>query len=168
MEEELLRLEGLSKYYASAQTVVMGLNQLSLSFRRGEFVAVTGESGSGKSTLAHVLGGTYHLPHGRLCAMVLPHVMSVNATVSLAQYARFAKLAGLSAPTERLSLRNLLSAMERLRTALGLPGTLKQAGVEPTGLMNLIPAVLADGCCKTNPVPVTEAMVEEVLRAVSR
>ena len=66
MEEELLRLEGLSKYYASAQTVVMGLNQLSLSFRRGEFVAVTGESGSGKSTLAHVLGGILPYESGEL------------------------------------------------------------------------------------------------------
>ena len=44
MAEELLRLEEVSKYYTSAQSVVMGLNSLSLRFCRGEFVAVTGES----------------------------------------------------------------------------------------------------------------------------
>ncbi len=54
---EVLRLQNLSKYYASHGSVVMGLTGVFLSFSTGEFVAVTGESGSGKSTLAHVLGG---------------------------------------------------------------------------------------------------------------
>lgn len=57
MATPLLQLTGLSKYYTSGQGVVMGLQDLNLSFHRGEFVAITGESGSGKSTLAHVLGG---------------------------------------------------------------------------------------------------------------
>lgn len=46
---DILRLENLSKYYASQSSVVMGLTNINLSFRLGEFVAVTGESGSGKS-----------------------------------------------------------------------------------------------------------------------
>ena len=53
----LLCLKDVSKYYTSGQSVVMGLNGISLSFRKGEFVAVTGESGSGKSTLAKVMAG---------------------------------------------------------------------------------------------------------------
>ena len=52
-----LTLENISKYYTAGQSVVMGLNSVSLSFSIGEFVAVTGESGSGKSTLAKVLAG---------------------------------------------------------------------------------------------------------------
>lgn len=113
---------------------------------------------------AHVLGGAYHLPHGRLCAMVLPHVMAVNAS---GQYIRLAKLCGLSGATERLTLRNLTAAIVRLRSSLGMPGTLRQAGAEPADIMSLMPLVLSDGCCKTNPVPVTEAMVKQVLQAVS-
>lgn len=66
MAKPILTLEGLSKFYTSAQNVVMGLNNVSLSFCRGEFVAITGESGSGKSTLAHVIGGILPYESGEL------------------------------------------------------------------------------------------------------
>ena len=66
MAKELLRLENLCKYYTSAQSVVMGLNNISLSFCAGEFVAITGESGSGKSTLAKVLAGILPYESGEL------------------------------------------------------------------------------------------------------
>ncbi len=62
----LLKLENLYKYYTGAQSVVVGLNGINLSFEAGEFVAVTGESGSGKSTLAHVLGGILPYENGEL------------------------------------------------------------------------------------------------------
>lgn len=62
----LLTLQNLYKYYTGAQSVVVGLNGLNLSFEAGEFVAVTGESGSGKSTLAHVLGGILPYESGEL------------------------------------------------------------------------------------------------------
>ena len=66
MAEQLLTLIDLSKYYTGSQSVVMGLNSVSLSFSRGEFVAVTGESGSGKSTLSHVIGGILPYESGEL------------------------------------------------------------------------------------------------------
>ena len=66
MTKPILTLEGLSKFYTSATNVVVGLNHLSLSFFRGEFVAITGESGSGKSTLAHVIGGILPYESGEL------------------------------------------------------------------------------------------------------
>ena len=66
MKTKLLTLENLSKYYTSTQTVVMGLNNINLSFETGEFVAVTGESGSGKSTLAKVLAGIHTYENGEM------------------------------------------------------------------------------------------------------
>jgi len=66
MEKPLLQLKELSKYYTSGQSVVVGLANMSLSFHRGEFVAVTGESGSGKSTLSHVIGGILPYESGEM------------------------------------------------------------------------------------------------------
>ncbi len=66
MNSELIRLNGLSKFYTGSQSVVIGLNNISLSLSRGEFVAITGESGSGKSTLSHVLSGILPYESGEL------------------------------------------------------------------------------------------------------
>lgn len=66
MGRELLSLCEISKYYTSGQSVVMGLNRISLTFRAGEFVAVTGESGSGKSTLAKVMAGILPYESGEM------------------------------------------------------------------------------------------------------
>lgn len=66
MEQALLALENLSKYYINGQNVVAGLNKVNIKLYRGEFVAITGESGSGKSTLAHILGGILPYEDGEL------------------------------------------------------------------------------------------------------
>lgn len=52
----LLSLCNISKQYILANHPVCGLNKVSLSIRRGEFLAVIGHSGSGKSTLMNLLG----------------------------------------------------------------------------------------------------------------
>ena len=66
MGKEALTLHSISKYYTSGQSVVMALNQVDLTFRVGEFVAITGESGSGKSTLAKVMAGLLPYESGEM------------------------------------------------------------------------------------------------------
>ena len=56
--------------------------------------------------LSHALGGQFHVPHGRLNAILLPAVVAGNAESAGAQYARLARLAGLSGSSDTMALRN--------------------------------------------------------------
>ncbi len=62
----MIRLENVSKFYKSAETVSVGMQRINLEFSLGEFVAITGESGSGKSTLLNVISGLDGYEEGEL------------------------------------------------------------------------------------------------------
>ena len=54
---KILELKNIKKTYKSNSSTMQILNNISLSFERGEFVSILGESGCGKSTLMNIIGG---------------------------------------------------------------------------------------------------------------
>ena len=120
--------------------------------------------------MAHALGGKFHIPHGRLNAILLPAVIEVNSEAN-ALYAELARGAGLGGTADTMAVRNLKNALHSLRKVLQLPETLAQAGVSPRAVRehtgDLVKATLSDPCCATNPVRPTEDMVRKVLQQVT-
>lgn len=56
MEEKIIHIENITKFYKVGTQVVKALRSISLDIYRGEYVAIMGASGSGKSTLMNILG----------------------------------------------------------------------------------------------------------------
>lgn len=62
----MLQLKGISKSYTTGDFTQVALNNVSLNFRKNEFVAILGQSGSGKTTCLNIIGGLDQYDSGDL------------------------------------------------------------------------------------------------------
>ncbi|MFT8411623.1 MAG: ATP-binding cassette domain-containing protein [Schleiferilactobacillus perolens] len=62
----MLELKHIKKYYQVGDTTTKALDDVSVSFRQQEFVAILGPSGSGKTTLLNMIGGLDRYDSGDL------------------------------------------------------------------------------------------------------
>lgn len=99
--------------------------------------------------LSHALGGRFHLAHGRLNAILLPHIVRFNAVAAASAYGALAAQCRLS------GVPGLCFALTRLRRKLELPESLTAAGLERSEVLAnadaLCRAALADPCLAANP-----------------
>ena len=121
--------------------------------------------------LSHSLGGAFHIPHGRLNAILLPEVLACNGNAVSTEYAKLARMAGFAGSADTICVRNLRNGLIRLRKELRLPATLREAGVQPRDWLSkkesILGAALADPCVKTNPVKADGDMLRKIMEAVS-
>ena len=124
-------------------------------------------------SLAHALGGHYPIAHGRLNALLLPHVIEFNAARSDRAAERYARLGRLLYPSARgrAAVTSLVGAVERLRSRLGIPSRLSDLKVASEVLRRdedgLVAAALADGCTTTTPVAPSPDDLKGILRRIA-
>lgn len=122
--------------------------------------------------MAHVLGGEFHLSHGKLCAILLPWVIDCNAQFCPEKYASLAKSAGFFGSADAVAVRNLKNGLCRLRKQLGMPQSLFEAGIDPRLVQfkakELTRQILQDACCQDNPIAVEDFMVQRILEGVAK
>ena len=53
----MLRLEKIKKDYVSGDSTVQALKDISIEFRKNEFVSILGQSGCGKTTILKLISG---------------------------------------------------------------------------------------------------------------
>lgn len=120
--------------------------------------------------ISHALGGEFHVPHGRLNAILLPSVVECNAAKAGHRYAELSRRLGFSAGADPIALRSLKNGLIRLRSQLQLPSTLAETGITPAQLRSkkdtLVETALSDPCCDTNPVRPESWHVEQILSEV--
>ena len=127
--------------------------------------------------IAHVIGGKFHVPHGRTNAILLPHIIEFNANISgyterevsvaAQRYANIAKIIGLSAPNTRTGVRNLVSEIKKMQKAMNMPTTLTECKVDIAEVVKIQQEIgelaLNDACTKTNPrIPTVGDVIEIV------
>ena len=171
---DLYAREAFSSAYASLPASYAGNENVRLKVHIAATMAGMAftEAGLGLChAMAHSLGGMFHVPHGRLNAVLLPCIVSCNAHVCGKKYAELARAAGIGGSADTVAVRNLRNGLNRLRRELNLPETLAQAGIDPRAVWQnvneIVDAVLADPCCKSNPMVVEGFLVRRILEEVT-
>ena len=128
--------------------------------------------------IAHAAGARWHIPHGRINAILLPNVIRYNAgiieggygkntTPAANRYAEIAKFLGLNAGNAQMGVRSLVNAILALEKGLSIPNSLSEWGISKEQFESdknvIAEAALADRCTATNPIIPTKEDVISIL-----
>ena len=109
--------------------------------------------------ISHAIGGRTDLPHGLLNAILLPHVMEFNASVTAGRLADVARAMGLRTGlmTQAEAAAAAIELVRDLSAKAGLPATLREIGVSQGDLDVAAVNALDDAYIVTNPRDVSAA-----------
>lgn len=111
-------------------------------------------------SLAHSLSTVCDLHHGFANGIAIPYAMEFNERAVPDRLAELAR----AACAERPDARGFIAWLEALRKAIGIPHTLREAGVREEHLPRLVSIAVTDACHPSNPCAVTEADFQALFR----
>ncbi|HIG25873.1 MAG TPA: iron-containing alcohol dehydrogenase [Acidimicrobiia bacterium] len=110
--------------------------------------------------LAHPIGATFDTHHGMTNAVVMPYVLEVNRPAIEEKIASLAAYAGITGGFDGF-MEHLLA----LRSALDVPHTLVDLGVDANAVDAISAAAAVDPSAGTNPLPCTPEFAAQVFTA---
>ncbi|HEY7506712.1 MAG TPA: ABC transporter ATP-binding protein [Nitrososphaera sp.] len=142
----VMRVDNLTKVFESAAGEVTALHGVSLSIRKGEFVAIVGPSGSGKSTLLNIIGALDRPTSGKVFIRGLYiFTLSDSELATMRNYLigfifQSYNLINRTTVQKNVELPTILSGMDsaersrRARKILEVLGISEKAGFKPSNL----------------------------------
>jgi alcohol dehydrogenase class IV len=118
--------------------------------------------------LEYPVGGATNCSHGEGNGLLLPHVMRFNLPARKAEFARIAEWLGedVQGLTEDTAAERAVAAVDRLRADIGVPGRLRELGVQAEQLPGFAAkTVTIQRMLRVNPRPATAADCEAIYRA---
>lgn len=130
-------------------------------------------------SMAHILGGKFHIPHGRANGILMPYLIEYNAKKPTKfqafpqyeypqahkRYGEIAGFMGLPAQTSEEGVVNLIGAIRDLLQKVNIPLTLKEAGISrkffEAEIREMADIAFNDQCTGTNPrMPLVAEIIE--------
>ncbi len=139
------------------ENMALGSLMSAMAFANSSLGAVHG--------LAHPIGGLFGVPHGVVCALLLPYVMEYNVPARTAKYAQIAETMGMDisgAKAERDAAHKAVAAVRELVSQLQLPQHLRDVGIFQYDIISIAGAA-SGSSLNNNPRPTTPASLQEIL-----
>ncbi len=132
-------------------------------------------------SIAHKIGAEFHLPHGRINAILLPYVIKYNSTkptkfVSFPKYEYFiadekyyqmAKKVGLKAETKEEGINSLIEKIKEMNEHMNIPKSFKEAGIDEQEFLAkvdmLADRAFEDQCTTANPRVPLVSEIKQIL-----
>ena len=132
-------------------------------------------------SIAHKIGAEFHLPHGRINAILLPYVVRYNSTkptkfVSFPKYEYFiadkkyyemAKKVGLKADNVEEGINSLIEKIKEMNEHMNIPKSFKDAGIDENEFLSkvdmLADRAFEDQCTTANPRVPLVSEIKQIL-----
>jgi alcohol dehydrogenase class IV len=119
----------------------------------------------GAHGLAHPLGIRFGIPHGTICGLLLPHVMTHSLPWAEAKYAQVAQWLGADVTDlpGAAAAQQAVEVVRRLLVEIDLPLRLRDLGVARADFPLIIEESLPSGSLKHNPRPLGASDLQAIL-----
>jgi alcohol dehydrogenase class IV len=137
-------------------TDIEGRSQMLMASMMG---AIAFQKGLGVThSCAHALSTVADLHHGLAIALMIDHALKRNIAAVPLRFEILAQTVGLPDP----SGISFIHWLEKLKKQIGIPGSLRAAGVNPETISQLSRLAFADSCHQNNPRPCTEEDFQQI------